>query len=52
MFTISVRLDEKRSTTSQYENRTCGVLLAASNLELHSRADILREYRPVNSITV
>jgi hypothetical protein len=41
MLTITVRLDEKRSTASQYENRTAGVVIEASGLELHSGAEIL-----------
>ena len=41
MLTITVKLDEKRSTTSQYENRTAGVVIEATNLELHTADEIL-----------
>jgi hypothetical protein len=43
MLTITVKLDEKRSTTSQYENRTAGVVLEASNLEIASPEDVLKK---------
>jgi len=43
MLTITVRLDEKRSTTSQYENRTAGVVLEASNLEISTPEDVLKK---------
>lgn len=39
--TITVRLDEKRSTASQFENRTAGVVIEAAGLELQSPEDIL-----------
>jgi len=42
MLTITVRLDEKISTASQYENRTAGVLIEESNLVLHAPVDILK----------
>lgn len=41
MLTITVRLDEKISTSSQYENRTAGVMLEASNLELSTPDQVL-----------
>jgi hypothetical protein len=43
MFTISVKYDEKRSTTSQYENVTAGVLIEASNLELTDPEAVLKK---------
>ncbi len=38
--TIRVHLAEKRSTTSQYENRTIGADIEAAGLELHSAEEI------------
>jgi hypothetical protein len=43
MLTITVKLDEKRSTTSQYENRTAGVVLEASNLEIAAPEEVLKK---------
>ena len=40
-FTISVSLNEKRSTASQFENRTAGVVIEAAGLELHSAEQVL-----------
>lgn len=43
MFTITVKYDEKRSTTSQYENVTAGVLIEASHLELSDPETVLKK---------
>src|SRR5690349_14656968 len=43
MLTITVKLDEKRSTTSQFENRTAGVVLEVSNLEIALPEEVLKK---------
>ncbi len=45
MFTITVKLDEKVSTSSQYENKTCGVFLEQSNIEVASPEELLQKAR-------
>jgi hypothetical protein len=41
MFTITVKLDEKVSTSSQYENRCAGMFLEQSNIEVTSAEELV-----------